>query len=128
MELVRNFVRRAKSFSKRKIDNALERLQSGECLNIYLASKPYCNLKYLRAASLKRAVETARSLEDWVRIAGCTKASYRKKAFEEVLIFDITSEADIYLLTQSRSERLRAVGWYLCGRRTVAMVARAMSR
>ena len=72
----------------------------------------------LEAAALKKAVEMASSLADWVRLAGYVgRSSYRETIFNEIFKFDITTQEDINILLQSGSYRLAAVGWYLDAKR-----------
>ena len=77
-------------------------------------------LYHLEVAALKRAVEIATTLADWIRIAEYTKdkaREYRRKAFCEIRKFNITSGEDIMLLRNSSSIILRSIGWYLDGKR-----------
>lgn len=71
----------------------------------------------MQVISLKKALEKASTLSDWICIAERTKGDHRRLAFDKILDFDITTDEDIKLLSESTSERLRSVGWYLHGRR-----------
>ena len=86
-------------------------------MNEWLCRSPDEGLYNLKVVALKRAIETAKTLADWVYIAGHVKAPYRNRAFDEVLKFDLTSDENVNLLLHSGSERLSTIGWYLQNRR-----------
>ncbi len=75
-----------------------------------------CNTKLkkhkLQVFSMKKALENASTLLDWIQIADYSKTN-RKRAFAEIEKFDISNKDDIELLCHSRSLRLMHIGLYL---------------
>lgn len=67
---------------------------------------------------LKRVVEMASTVEDWIKIADSAPATgeLRRRAYEEVCRFEPDGKV-IKLLQRSGSVVLRNVGWYLAQRK-----------
>jgi hypothetical protein len=78
-------------------------------------------IRWLRNFAMKKAVENASTLADWVAIADNAHATglLRKRAYGEVLRFEPT-DGDIEALQKCRSKHLQSVGWYLAGRREIS--------
>lgn len=70
----------------------------------------------MQVIALKRAMELASTLEDWICVAECLKGEYRRTAFEKIRAHRITTARDVELLLKSDCERLQFIGWYLNGR------------
>lgn len=68
----------------------------------------------MQVIAMKKAVATAKTLADWIAIAG-RKGKHRDLAMHKVLQYEPT-EADIPLFRKSGSDTLWKVGWYLAGR------------
>lgn len=71
----------------------------------------------MKVIALKKAIEVATTLADWIEIAGQVNGKQRTLAYGKILDFDPT-EGDIRLFCDSGAERLRSIGWYLSGRRS----------
>ena len=69
----------------------------------------------MQVIAIKKAIAGAKTLTDWIAIAGQTRGENRNLAFRKVLQYEPTEE-DIPLFCESGSIRLWDVGWYLAGR------------
>lgn len=74
-----------------------------------------------KAWSSAKAFEQAKTLADYVALASRLYGNdHKHRAYDEILKFDVTSDADIALLYNSGSVRLSNIGWYLAGRKKVS--------
>ena len=122
------FIKANRALSKEEIEDSASRTlyDCTDWIGIYNAcggrydrSKDFLNI---RTVAANHAALKAVSLIDWVHIIEDVEEPWPYAvAVKKFIEFDITRDEDISILNGSSSELLKSIGWYLSGKRELAL-------